>query len=150
MAKGGARGRSGPTPDPTSLTASDGEWTVLPASGRGGEMPHWPLAEALEREMDIWADEWTRPQAVMWERQGQEIEVAMYVRTLIAAEKHDAPAAIRTLLKQLQEALGLSMPGLLRNRWRIDTVDSETEDQGEDLHEDDVRGRLTVVAGGGA
>lgn len=150
MAKGGARGRSGPAPDPNSLAQVDGEWTVLPASGRVGDLPTWPLADPLVREIDIWEAEWTRPQAVMWDRHGQEIEVAMYVRTLIAAESHDAPAATRTLLKQLQEALGLSMPGMLRNRWKIGDAVIDAPEGAADEPENDVRGRLTVVAGGGA
>lgn len=146
MPKGGARARSGPPPDPNSLTQTDGEWITLPSAGRTGDVPEWPLAEATSRELELWAHEWTRPQSVMWERHGQEVEVAMYVRTLVKAEKHDAPVNARTLLRQQQEALGLSMPGMLRNRWRIGEVASAEDDGGED--QDDVRGRLTVVAGG--
>jgi hypothetical protein len=146
MVKGGPRARSGPPPDPDSLTQVDGEWTVLPASGREGAAPLWPLTDAVERELALWAGEWSRPQAVMWERQAQELQVAMYVRTLIRAEKHDAPTNVRTLLRQQEEALGLSMPGLLRNRWKIGEVEAPAdpvEDDGEDP-----RARLTMVAGG--
>jgi hypothetical protein len=67
----------------------------------------------------LWNREWKRPQAVEWERNGQEVEVALYVRSLVAAEKLDAPTNLRTLVKQQQEALGISLPGLARNRWRI-------------------------------
>jgi hypothetical protein len=144
MAKGGARGRSGPPPDPDSLTQAEGEWTVLPAAGREGEVPAWPLAQAIERELDLWGDEWSRPQAIMWERQGQELEVALYVRSLVTAEAHNAPTNTRTLVKQLQEALGISMPGLLRNRWKIGAV--EAPDQVDDGEEDV---RLRLVAGDG-
>ena len=56
----------------------------------------------------------------MWERNGQELEVAIYVRTLVEAERRRVPTGVRTLLRQQQEALGLSLPGLLRNRWRIE------------------------------
>jgi hypothetical protein len=35
----------------------------------------------------VWAGEWRRPQAVMWERFGQELEVALYVRCLVRAEQ---------------------------------------------------------------
>ena len=144
MAKGGARARSGPPPDPNSQTQVDGEWTILPADGREGDLPRWPLADPSERELDLWTAEWSRPQAVMWERMGQQIEVAVYVRTLVRAELHDAAVNVRTLLRQQQEALGLSMPGMLRNRWKLGEVASEADGEFE---EDDVRGRLTVVDG---
>lgn len=58
----------------------------------------------------------------MWEANGQELEVAMYVRSVVAAEKPKAPAAARTLVVRQQEALGISLPGLLRNRWIIADV----------------------------
>ncbi len=147
MGKGGARARSGPPPDPNSLTQTDGEWTVLPVAGRDGDPPDWPLSRPTKRELDLWEIEWRRPQAVMWERQGQEIEVAMYIRTLVAAESRDATTACRTLLRQQMEALGISVPGLLRNRWRIATVEADEEDSS--FSEDDPRSRLKVVAGGG-
>lgn len=56
----------------------------------------------------------------MWEANGQENEVALYVRTLAEAEEPRATANIRTLVKQQQEFLGLSLPGLQRLRWIID------------------------------
>ncbi len=56
----------------------------------------------------------------MWEANGQELEVAMYVRTFVEAEEPRALANIRTLVKQQQEFLGLSLPGLQRLRWIID------------------------------
>jgi hypothetical protein len=154
--KGGARARSGPAPDPNALRRErDGNtWIDLPAEGRAGPPPEWPLtgrtahipaltpagiqqvedeeekqrlldlveSEAsarFSRELEVWAGEWRRPQAVEWERNGQELEVALYVRALVAAEAPDAKVTLRTLVKQQQEALGISLPGLARNRWRI-------------------------------
>lgn len=146
MAKGGARARSGPAPDPDSLTQSDGEWTLLPAAGRPGDPPVWPLPSLSEREQTLWERFWSSPQAVMWERQGQELEVALFVRTFGRAEERDATAALVTLVRQGQEALGLSVPGMLRNRWRIVDVDLSAEDAVED--DDDPRNRLTVVSSG--
>ena len=145
MAKGGARARSGPAPDPDSLAQVDGEWLVLPAAGREGDVPVWPLVDPTERELELWASEWTRPQAVQWERERQEIGVAMYVRTLVAAEKHDARTNTRTLLKQLREDLGISNSGMLRNRWRIGEVAAEPEEVDEGTSS---RDRLRVVGGG--
>jgi hypothetical protein len=77
------------------------------------------LADQTERERVLWDAEWCRPQAVMWERNGQESEVAMYVRSFATAEQLNATVAARTLVRQQQEALGISLPGLLRNRWLI-------------------------------
>ena len=122
MPSGGARAHSGPAPDPNALRRdrkSDGEWVTLPAGGRVGSAPDWPLELQSTRERDVWVREWSRPQALMWERNRQEHEVAMYVRCLVQAEELDAPVALRTLVRQMQEGLGLSIPGLQRNRWKI-------------------------------
>jgi hypothetical protein len=62
----------------------------------------------------------------MWEANGQAVEVALYVRTLKDAERPKAPVSVRTLVKQQQEALGISLPGLLRNRWIIATTSEGT------------------------
>jgi hypothetical protein len=158
MASGGARATSGPSPDPEALRRdrkSDPKWIDLPAEGRVGPPPEWPLtgkaahipaltpswlrevedeekkqlildqieseASALfSREIELWTEEWRRPQAVKWEQNGQEVEVALYVRALVAAETPNAKVTLRTLVKQQQEALGLSLPGLARNHWRVE------------------------------
>lgn len=120
--KGGARARSGPPPDPNALRRDrkdDAGWTTLPAEGRKGRAPKWPLTKASARESELWRSEWKRPQAVEWKRNGQEIEVAMYIRNLVEAEVPGAAKGLRDLVRQGQEALGLSLPGLARNRWRI-------------------------------
>lgn len=106
------------------------------------------MSSPSERELELWAGEWRRPQAVVWEQASQELEVALFVRSLVKAEALDASTSIRTLVKQQMEALGISVPGMLRNRWRIGqpvSPEDETLDEG-----DDVRGRLSVVTGGAA
>jgi hypothetical protein len=149
--KGGARARSGPPPDPNALRRDrpgDKPWTPLPAEGRAGPPPEWPLlgvdahidtltkaagkdaaklmvvervAEQIhDRELALWAREWRRPQAVEWERNGQEVEVALYVRAVVVAERGNAATSLRNLVRQYQEALGISLPGLARNHWRIE------------------------------
>lgn len=147
VAKGGARARSGPAPDPDALRrdrASDADgWVTLPAAGRQGDAPAWPFETQSEREGVLWVGEWRRPQAVVWERNGQELEVALYVRSLIAAESRDAATMARTLVRQQQEALGLSIPGLLRNRWRIAEVAAVDAQVAAPA-----RNRLKVVQGG--
>lgn len=122
MASGGARTRSGPPPDPNALRRdrkSDGEWTVLPAEGRAGDPPAWPLLGQSDREVELWARLWAKPQAVQWERMGQEIEVALYVRNLAMVELPGAPVNLGTLVKQQGDALGLTIPGMRSHRWKV-------------------------------
>jgi hypothetical protein len=121
MTKGGARARSGPAPDPNALRRDRdaGEWTVLPADGRLGAMPDWPLTEQSSRETELWEDLWRKPQAIMWERYGQGVEVALYVRRLTEAELMDSRVNLSTLVRQMADSLGLTTPGMRANRWRI-------------------------------
>lgn len=130
MPKGGARTRSGPAPDPNALRrdrpADAAEWVVLPAAGRTGPPPDWPLTEPADRELGIWATLWAKPQAIVWEQQGQQLEVALYVRRLCEAEESGAPAVLTTLVRQLGDSLGISTPGMRANRWRIgETVEAQ-------------------------
>lgn len=63
----------------------------------------------------------------MWEANRQQMEVALYVRWLVKSEKPDATVAVGTLVRQLQESLGLSLPGLARNRWIIASTDTASD-----------------------
>ncbi|PWG08766.1 hypothetical protein DF268_35955 [Streptomyces sp. V2] len=94
-------------------------WTLLPAEGREGEPPEWPLTEPAERELELWDELWERPQAVMWEELGQHLEVALFVRCLAEAEQTGAKVDVRKLARQYLDSLGLSVQGMLRNRWKI-------------------------------
>lgn len=82
----------------------------------------------------------------MWEANGQQAEVALYVRSLAAAERPRASVASRTLVRQQQEALGLSLPGLLRLRWRI--TDEPAQDRTTDDEPSSIRDRFRLVVGG--
>lgn len=148
MPKGGARTRSGPSPDPNALhrERDDGEWVTLPAVGRSGEPPEWPLVEPTDRELALWAREWARPQALMWERQGQELEVALYIRNLVAAEDHGAAVNRGTLVRQMKDSLGLTTPGLRSNRWRIKSAD-DGQKSAEPESTSSARDRFKVVNG---
>lgn len=127
MAKGGARARSGPAPDPGALRRERdaGEWKILPAEGRSGATPKWPLTGQTERETELWERLWRMPQAVMWERYGQDIEVALYVRRLAEAEEPEAAVTLNTLVRQMADSLGLTTPGMRAARWRIDAGTDE-------------------------
>jgi len=55
-----------------------------------------------------------------------QVEVALYVRRLVEAERPDAPVSVGTLVRQYADALGLSIPGLRALRWRIDGDDESS------------------------
>ncbi|WP_017616376.1 phage terminase small subunit [Nocardiopsis salina] len=123
MASGGARAVSGPPPDPNALRRNRKQdasgWATLPAEGRTGPVPGWPLTEVRPREWDLWRELWSRPQAVMWESLGLDIEVALFARALAEAEEPEPRADAAKLTKQYMESLGLTAPGLLRLRWKV-------------------------------
>ena len=155
MPKGGARTRSGPAPDPTALRRERdaGEWTILPAEGREGATPDWPFEEQSVREAVLWERLWRMPQALMWERFGQELEVALYVRRLAEAEKPDSAVVLSTLVRQMADSLGLTTPGMRANRWRIDRVSGEEEEPARTKRTPSTaptsaRARLRAVSGG--
>lgn len=129
MPSGGARSRSGPPKNPNALRRDRDrdEWVTLPAEGRAGLPPAWPLPEPSFRELELWDDAWAMPQAVMWGAQRQFVEVAIYVRHLASVEGVDRPAADLVVLLRMQDNLGLNMPGLARNKWRIGVAEVEQE-----------------------
>lgn len=123
MPRGGARAVSGPAPDPRSLKSAQamdkGGWRTLPAEGREGDAPEWPLTTPADRELDLWDDMWSKPQATAWEDMGQELEVALFVRTLAEAERADARVDVKKMVRSYLDSLGLSVAGMNRNRWKI-------------------------------
>ncbi len=66
----------------------------------------------------------------MWERFGQELEVALYVRRLAEAEEPDARVNLSTLVRQMADSLGITTPGMRANRWRITRDDEPTTPSG--------------------
>lgn len=155
MPKGGARTRSGPAPDPNALKRERdaGEWTILPAEGREGATPDWPFEEQSVREVVLWERLWRMPQALMWERYGQDFEVALYVRRLAEAERPDSAVVLSTLVRQIADSLGLTTPGMRSNRWRIDRPSEEEEAPtvpggGSVVAPTSARARLRAVPGG--
>ena len=153
MVSGGARARSGPAPDPTALRRERdaGEWSVLPAEGRQGATPEWPLSEQSIREAELWEQLWCKPQALMWERYGQELEVALYVRRFSEAELMDSRVNLSTLVRQMADSLGLTTPGMRANRWRISRDEEPQRQVGGAVVPARVsaRSRLKVVPGDG-
>jgi len=152
--KGGARSVSGPPPDPNAIRRDSDKrgWTQLPAAGRTGEPPAWPLTRATARELRVWAEEWKRPQAIMWAANHQEREVALYVRALTVAEGAAARVQERTLVRQLMDDLGVSLVGMARHRWLIEAVAEQrpTNVRTDDIDHRAAKARLRSIAGGAA
>jgi hypothetical protein len=154
MTSGGARSQSGPTPDPSALRrdrrTDQVTWRVLPAEGRGGDPPIWPLSRATAREKQLWAEEWQRPQAIVWEELGVQREVALFVRTLRRAESPKAPAQLTTLVRQFMDALGISVDGMLRKRWQIADAATTTvqSTRNDDPDRASAKARFRSIPGG--
>lgn len=142
--------RSGPAPDPNALARERdaGEWIELPASGRPGEAPIWPLVSPSTRELELWARLWAMPQALMWERFAQELEVALYVRRLGESERPKSPIILGTLVRQMADSLGLTTPGMRANRWKVNRTPQPAATGATPAPRAAARTRLTVLAGG--
>lgn len=157
MPRGGARAVSGPPPDPRSLRSTKaqdkGGWRTLPAEGRQAPAPEWPLTTASDRELDLWDDLWAKPQAVAWEDMGQELEVALFARTLAEAERADGRVDVKKMVRGYLDSLGLSVAGMNRNRWKVAPA-LEGEDGGAPetatpaVRRPSARDRLKVVPSG--
>jgi len=158
MGRGG-HANSGPPPDPNALRNERSDvlgWKVLPVTGRPGPAPDWPLPEASERELWHWERLWKTPQATEWEKLGQLVEVAVYVRRLAEVEQPGATASLGNHVLRLGEGLGLTLPGLARNRWQIGSqtgaapasqpeAPTGTDGRGRAASSSGMRGRLTVI-----
>lgn len=83
----------------------------------------------------------------MWERHELEVEVALYVRNLAKVERPKAATGLGTLVKQQQEALGLSLPGLARLRWIIDHVPQQVN-RPDDPDRARAKSRFKTLEGG--
>lgn len=151
MPKGGARARSGPAPDPDALRRErdSGEWVELPAAGRPGPSPQWPLPQQGDREAALWDELWRKPQALMWERLGQQLEVALYVRRFVEAEAFASAVNLSTLVRQMGDSLGLTTPGMRANRWRVVSDEVSSPRARSTAARKTARSRLKVVTGGG-
>ncbi|WP_240363748.1 hypothetical protein [Streptomyces sp. SID8376] len=151
----GGHAASGPPPDPNSLRSAkavqSGGWTTLPAEGRTGPAPEWPLTEQTDREAALWEDLWAKPQAVAWEEMDQVLEVALFCRTLAEAERPDCRVDVKKMVRSYLDSLGLSVAGMLRNRWKVGVASA-----GDDLpvssapgrRRPSARDRLKVVPSG--
>jgi hypothetical protein len=157
MPSGGARNRSGPQKDPTSLKSAriGHTLTSLPAAGHKGRAPAFPLPKVLvydvwfedkvrqkelddratearrKRELELWRWAWRTPQASAWATEPWRWHsVAMWVRTSVICESADATAADKNSLHRFADQIGLTPAGLRENGWQV-AADQVTEKRSE-------------------
>jgi hypothetical protein len=128
--------------DPARGTRGRGP-VKLPAEGRKGDPPVWPLPKAATKgEAQAWGQLWATPQAVAWEKLGVGCarEVARYCRLLVQSEKADATAAVHAQATALADRLGMTPKAMRLLLWEV--VSDEVAEQREAT---DVRSRIKAV-----
>ena len=146
-----------PIPDPNALRRDrkdDASWTTLP-SKVDVKLPAWPLVGQTEREIELWEAIWKRPQALLWEQNSQQIEVALYVRRLGEVEVLGATASMHTLLQRLMESLLLTLPSMYKSHVKIavDEIKGRTSKKGAakvTATGSSAKDRFKVLSNGGA
>lgn len=101
----------------------------LPAEGRKGETPIWPLGPITVGEDAAWKQLWATPQAVAWEKLGWTRTVARYCRIMVEAEQPFAKAQARAEARQMEDKLGLTPKAMRILLWEIveDEVDQKRQ-----------------------
>lgn len=149
MPSGGARARSGPAPDPNALRRDrkddKAEWTILPAEGRKGDLPEWPMPTASARELELWARYWAKPQAIIWERDHLVEVVALFVRQFCEGEVPKASAENRKTVRMMFADLYLTPDSMARAKLRIEPADVKPAESKRPARSSS-RSRLTVVS----
>jgi hypothetical protein len=133
-----------PKLDPQRGTRGRG-LTVLPAGGRKGPPPPWPIPGLMtDDERLLWEQLWSSPQAVAWERMGVATcrEVARYTRLLIQAESRDSRPADHAQATAAADRLGLTPKAMRLLLWTI-APDEVAEKRQESTQ--GARGRIRAV-----
>jgi hypothetical protein len=114
----------------------------LPAEGRRGDLPAWPLpGRTTAAERQAWSDLWRTPQAVAWERLGWTRTVARYCRLMVEAERRNAPAKALAEARQFEDRLGLTPKSMRLLLWEIASDEVAEQRQADG----DVRARIKAV-----
>jgi hypothetical protein len=124
MTRGGARNRSGPPASEGSGRSDRRGYslTALPAGGYDGEAPEFPLPSASARELEVWAQAWTTPQACAWSMPSESWRagtVALWVRTKVRCEDPEAPASLLGQLHRFADQVGMTTAGLAEMGWKV-------------------------------
>lgn len=129
-----------PSVDPVRRNARVGP-LKLPAGGRQGDTPVWPLPGGATAEtLALWAQLWHTPQAVAWEHLEWTRVVARYTLIVQAAERLEREAM--TEARQLEDRLGLTPKSMRLLLWEV--VSDELADV-RTLANNDARKRIKAV-----
>lgn len=134
---------TGPAPSPNARRRNArAAFRRLPAAGRQGETPPWPLGKASGGEAELWKQLWASPQAVAWEELGWARTVARYARIAIVAERRGANAAVMSEARQLEDRLGLNPKAMRSLGWDIVAVTEGSSDAADVVDLDSFRARV--------
>jgi len=140
----------GPAPDPNALRRDrkdDAGWVSLPSGGRTGVAPGWPLTGFSDRESELWESLWAKPQAILWEKNSQELEVALFVRRLAEVELPDAPVTLGVLVAKQMDQLLLTLPSMFRARVKVADDEVAARRESAPVVASSVRDRLKLAHG---
>jgi hypothetical protein len=133
-----------PKVDPVRRNARVGP-VMLPAGGRKGDAPPWPLPGGMDTsEEQAWRELWATPQAVAWERFGWTRVVARYCRVMVAAEQRGAKSTQLAQATALEDRLGLTPKSMRLLLWQI-APDEVAERREAEAAPKSARGRIKAV-----
>lgn len=95
------------------------DWRTLPANGRTGRAPAWPIGKPTRSETALWRSLWATPQTEAWEALGWTRVVARYTRLLLVCESPECTAAMLGEARQLEDRLGLTPKSMRLLLWVI-------------------------------
>lgn len=157
MARGGARNRSGPAASEDSGRSDRRGYslTALPAQGYDGPVPDFPLPQASARELEVWAEVWTTPQACAWAMPSEawrSATVALWVRVKVRCEDPDAGAALLGQLHRFADQIGMTTAGLAEMGWKVavDETAEKRDERSDAPRAVSSRDRMKVVKADGA
>lgn len=139
----------GPAPDPNALRRDrkdDPSWLVLP-NVSAGVVPVWPLPDGCSRELELWEFYWGKPQSVLWLKNQQEHEVAIFVRRVAEVEASGSSTALGVLVQRQMDALLLTIPSMYKARVRIADDEVSAFRSLKDVAGGSIRDRLRVARG---
>jgi hypothetical protein len=154
MAKGGARVRSGPAPDPNSERSERRGYvlTALPSEGYAGPVPDFPLPGPSDREIEVWEWAWRTPQACAWSLASEAWrvrQVAEWVRLSVRCEAPDASASLVPHARAAADEIGFTTRGLQAMGWKV-AADEVADKRDTEKPRPSSRERMKVVRADGA